>query len=128
EDSQGGYKSMNPKRIYSDYLEDIIESILKIEEFTKDMDYIQFKDDSKTSYAVIRAFEIIGEAAKKIPNEIKSKYANLPWKEIAGMRDKLIHAYFGVNLEVVWKTVIQDIPNLKPLVLKAINEEKISKN
>ena len=119
---------MNPKRIYSDYLEDIIESILKIEEFTKDMDYIQFKDDSKTSYAVIRAFEIIGEAAKKIPNEIKSKYANLPWKEIAGMRDKLIHAYFGVNLEVVWKTVIQDIPHLKPLVLEVINEEKKDKN
>ena len=117
---------MNPKRVYIDYLNDILDSILKIEQFTKDMEFNHFKDDVKTSYAVIRAFEIIGEAAKEIPMEIRDKYSDLPWKEMASMRDKLIHAYFGVNLEVVWKTVHEDIPSLKPLVKKAIEEEKNS--
>lgn len=115
---------MKPKRVFIDYLDDILDSILKIEQFTEEMDFIQFEDDAKTSYAVIRAFEIIGEATKEISNEVKDKYTDLPWKEMAGMRDKLIHAYFGVNLEVVWKTIQQDIPLLKTLIQKVINEEK----
>ena len=115
---------MKPKRVFIDYLDDILDSILKIEQFTEEMDFIQFEDDAKTSYAVIRAFEIIGEATKEISNEVKDKYTDLPWKEMAGMRDKLIHAYFGVNLEVVWKTIQQDIPLLQTLIQKVINEEK----
>ncbi|MBY8999470.1 MAG: DUF86 domain-containing protein [Candidatus Heimdallarchaeota archaeon] len=118
---------MNPKRVYNDYLNDILDSILKIEQFTENMKFNQFKEDVKTSYAVVRAFEIIGEAAKEIPAEIKDKYSNIPWKEMASMRDKLIHAYFGVNLEVVWKTIQEEIPLLKPSVQKAIEEEKNSK-
>ena len=115
---------MNPKRVYIDFLNDILESIEKIEKFTEDMDIHHFKKDDKTSYAVLRAFEIIGEASKEIPPEIKEKYTELPWKEMAGMRDKLIHAYFGVNLEVVWKTIQEEIPVLKPLIQKVIKNEK----
>ncbi|MHA1219115.1 MAG: HepT-like ribonuclease domain-containing protein [Candidatus Heimdallarchaeaceae archaeon] len=115
---------MKPERVFIDYLDDILDSILKIEQFTEEMDFSQFADDAKTSYAVVRAFEIIGEATKGISNEVKDKYTDLPWKEMAGMRDKLTHAYFGVNLEVVWKTIQQDIPLLKTLIQKVINEEK----
>jgi uncharacterized protein with HEPN domain len=115
---------MKPKRVFIDYLDDMLDSILKIEQFTEKMDFIHFTNDAKTSFAVIRAFEIIGEAAKEISNEVKEKYTNLPWKEMTGMRDKLIHAYFGVSLEVVWKTIQQDIPLLKKLVQEVITEEK----
>ena len=117
---------MNPKRVYLDFLIDIFDSIEKIEQFIDNMEFDQFKRDDKTSYAVIRAFEIIGEAAKEIPEEIKEKYTDLPWKEMTGMRDKLIHVYFGVNLEVVWKTIQEDIPSLKQLIKKVIQEEKKS--
>ena len=65
-------------------------------------------------YAVTRALEIIGEATKNIPSPIKARYSQIPWKDIAGMRDKVIHAYFGVDLKRVWSTVNIDIPNLKP--------------
>ncbi len=111
---------MNPKRQYFDFFNDILESIKKIEQFTTGMNYSQFETDDKTSFAVIRALEIIGEAAKAIPKKIKEKHHELPWKEMAGLRDKLIHVYFGVNLEVVWETIEEDIPKLKPIITQII--------
>lgn len=114
---------MKPRRVYIDFLNDILESTEKIKQFTANTDFNHFKKDDKTSYAVIRAFEIIGEAAKEIPDEIKEKYAQLPWKEMTSMRDKLIHAYFGVDLEVVWKTIHEDIPALKQLIREVIEKE-----
>lgn len=71
---------------------------------------------------MIRALEVIGEAAKKIPTEIKKKYPQIPWKKMAGMRDKLIHEYFGVNIKVVWKTIKKDVPELKPKIEKMLKE------
>ena len=78
--------------------------------------------DEKTQYAVIRAIEIIGEASKKIPKNIKTKYTDVPWYEISGMRDKLIHDYFGVNSKIVWKTVKEDLPRLKKLIVRILEE------
>ncbi|WP_456420003.1 HepT-like ribonuclease domain-containing protein [Methanocaldococcus infernus] len=80
---------------------DILEAINRIKIYTKGMDYEKFLSDIKTQDAVIRNIEIIGEAVKLLSPQIKEKYNNIPWKNIAGMRDKLIHSYFGVNLDIV---------------------------
>lgn len=104
------------------FLNDILENIEKIEMFTTNISLADFLQDEKTSYATIRALEIIGEAVKQIPISIREQYAELPWREIARMRDKLIHHYFGVDLDVVWATVNNDIKPLKSSIIKIISE------
>ena len=108
------------KRDYRDYLTDILESIEKIEEFTKGFTPARFAADEKTQLAVIKSLEIIGEAVKKIPTTLKKKHPDIPWRQISGMRDKLVHEYFGINIKVVWKTIVEDIPPLKPLMGKML--------
>lgn len=85
-----------------DYLNDILEMIGDILSFTKDMSSEDLHSDKTTLYAVIRCLEVIGEAVKRIPQSIKENYVEIPWQEIAGMRDKLIHEYFGVDIEMIW--------------------------
>ncbi len=113
------------KRDYRDYFQDIIDSINDIEAFTKGMSFEAFVDDRKTTNAVIRSIEVVGEATKNIPKSIRDKHPSIPWKKMAGMRDKLIHEYFGVDLEILWKTAKEDIPSLNSLiqeVLKGLGE------
>ncbi|MCP5053704.1 MAG: DUF86 domain-containing protein [bacterium] len=104
------------KRNISLYTKDILDSINKIEEFVNGMDFDEFLNDDKTSSAVIRKLEIIGEAVKQLPDQIKKNNTEIPWKEMAGMRDKLIHWYFGVDYEVVWNVVTEELPQLKGLL------------
>ncbi len=111
------------KREIGDYIQDIIEAMRNAIEFVNGMSYDDFAGNTKTIYAVLRAIEIIGEAAKNVPDEFREKYPRIPWKNISGMRDKVIHAYFGVSLERVWETVKRDIPALKPLFEKMLMEE-----
>jgi len=113
------------KKEYVDYLEDIINAINDIEHFIEGMDASAFFDDRKTINAVIRSLEIIGEASKKIPENIKKKHPEIPWKSIAGMRDKLIHEYFGVDLGMVWLVVVKEIPELKEKILRIKNELEV---
>ncbi|WP_297535189.1 DUF86 domain-containing protein [Thermococcus sp.] len=103
------------KRTHEDYLNDIVEAIILIEEFTEGMSFEEFQRDKKTQFAVIRALEVIGEASKAIPSGFKELHPEVPWREIARMRDKLIHAYFGVDLRVVWRTIEEDIPRLREI-------------
>jgi uncharacterized protein with HEPN domain len=104
------------QRDIRDYLQDILNTIDLVESFVANMTFDEFQTDPKTSFAVIRALEIIGEATKNIPSNIRDQYPQIPWKGFAGMRDKLIHAYFGVNIEVVWDTIQQDLPQLRPVI------------
>ena len=98
------------------FIEHILLCIDKIQEYTKNLTTQDFNNNELIQDAVIRNIEIIGEATKKISKDLKSQYQEIPWKEMSGMRDKLIHDYFGVDVDVVWKTVNEDIPYLKSLI------------
>jgi len=98
------------------FIEHILLCITKIEEYTKNISAQDFNNNELIQDAVIRNIEIIGEATKKISKDLKLQYRDIPWKEMSSMRDKLIHDYFGVDVDVVWKTVKEDIPYLKSLI------------
>lgn len=104
------------------FLEDILESIQFIEEFTRDLDYSDFITDRKTFDAVVRNLEVIGEAAKNISDKIKSSNEDINWKGMAGMRDKLIHGYFGVDPEIVWETIQNRLPEIEIQIQTILKE------
>lgn len=110
------------KRDYYDYVWDILNSIEEVEEFTSGMTLEDFSKDKKTINAVVRSLEVLGEAAKKIPQSIRKTHPDLPWNKMAGMRDKLIHQYFSVDLDILWKVVTEDLPPLKPNIKKILKE------
>jgi uncharacterized protein with HEPN domain len=113
---------MSTERLIVDYLDDVLESISDIRAFVTGMSYKEFIGDKKTVNAVIRSLEVIGEAVKKIPLEIREKRPDIPWKEIAGTRDKLIHEYFGIDLQILWKTIQTDLSPLDQAVLELRHE------
>lgn len=112
------------KRIWLDYLKDVIDAINDIQSFIEKVDYDTFSNDKMRQNAVVRSLEIIGEAAKNIPEEVRGKYNTIPWKRMAGMRDKLIHGYFGVDLESVWTVAVERLPELKDDLEKMFAENK----
>ena len=109
-------------RDYTLYLKDILVAIESIEDFIAGMDLDTFQIDDKTTSAVMRKLEIIGEAVKQIPDEIRQNYSQVPWKEMAGMRDKLIHFYFGVDYHLVWKTITERLPQVKQEIQRVLQK------
>jgi uncharacterized protein with HEPN domain len=108
------------KRDYKLYLSDIINCINKIDEFVGKMSYNELVTDDKTCSAIIRKLDIIGEAAKNIPKSLRDKYPDLPWKEMSGMRDKIIHDYFGINYKIVWKVIKDRLPEIKQKLMQML--------
>lgn len=100
-------------RDYKLYLDDILEAAKRIEKYTKGLTLEKLKKDTLILDGVVRNLEIIGEAAKNIPNQIRKKYPEIEWKKIAGLRDILAHEYFGIDLEVVWDIIENKVPILK---------------
>lgn len=107
---------------YKVYLDDVVTAISDIEDYTKGMTFEQFEEDTKTFHAVSRCLEIIGEAIKRLPMNIREHHPEIAWKSAAGMRDKLIQAYDDVDLDIIWDTIINVMPPFKKQVQKLLEE------
>ena len=105
----------------SDYLNDIVTAIGDVAEFISGMVFDDFAADKKTINAVIRSLEVLGEATKHVPAAVRRKHPDIPWKNMAAMRDVLIHNYMGVDLKTVWKVASERLPELKPMIEKLVN-------
>jgi uncharacterized protein with HEPN domain len=108
---------MSKKRRDKDFLGDIQEAMEAVAFYTKGMTFRKFLDDRKTQDAVVRNFEVMGEAAKNISPFFKGKYPDVPWREIAGLRDKLIHFYFGIDYKIVWSITKKALPKLRRQII-----------
>ena len=108
------------ERNISLYLQDIYSAIKKIGKYTKGLSIDQFKKSDKTVDAVIRNIEVMGEAVRNMPRQAKDKHSEIPWSKIIATRNKVIHEYFGVDSEILWKTVEEDIPKLKKQIKKLL--------
>jgi uncharacterized protein with HEPN domain len=103
---------------------DILDCIAKIQKHTRGFDFDRFERDDKTIDAVLRNLEIIGEAARHITPEIRKRYSDLPWKEMQTMRNIVVHEYHGVNLKIIWQTVMEDLPSIVPRLKEILADEE----
>lgn len=107
---------------FLDYIEDILDAMEKAEILLEGVSYERFEEDFRINYAVVRALEIIGEATKRLPMELREAYPDVPWRGMAGMRDRIIHGYDRVDLHTVWDVVKRDIPELRPRIQRVLQD------
>jgi uncharacterized protein with HEPN domain len=110
--------SPKAKRGAEEYISDMRDAIRAAREFSRDVTFEDFRNNREKQFAVIHALEIIGEAAKHVPVSARQEYPDVPWRDIAGMRDRLIHGYFAVHVERLWNTVREDLPRLERMLRK----------
>ena len=113
------------QRSYLLYLEDILNAMNKIEDYSRGIEYNDFVKNTMLNEAVIRNLEIIGEASKNIPRNLRKQYPNIPWKRMIGLRNIMIHEYFGVDLKIVWTIVTKNISETKPMIEEMIKQIRI---
>jgi len=106
------------ERSLAEFLQDILDTIADIETFTANVEFEAFRANREKVLAVVKSIEILGEAVKKIPDDIRTQYPEIPWKAIAGMRDMLVHEYWGIDANVVWATVQEGLPPLKAVIME----------
>ena len=111
------------KRDWKLYVEDVLECIKKVEKYIGDMDFTLFEKDDKTVDAVIKNLETIGEAAGHILDDIKARHKDIPWKEIVGLRNRIVHGYFNIDLKIIWGVIKQELPTLKIQLEHILKEE-----
>jgi uncharacterized protein with HEPN domain len=109
------------ERTWRLFLEDLVESIEKIDKYIDGMDYDSFAGDEKTVDAVVRNLEIVGEASKNIPDSIKAEHSEIPWHRMSGLRNVLAHEYFGIDLNIIWKIIKENLPEVMPHLNKILN-------
>lgn len=110
------------KRDWKILFEDIIGSIKKIEEYIKDISFEDFSVSTIIIDAVVRNIEIIGEASKNIPQEIQNKFTDIPWKKIKGIRNRIVHEYFAVDISIIWFIIQNELQPLKKALIRHLNE------
>lgn len=110
------------QREFRDFLQDIIEAICQLEKMTQDLSFEEFSTKIEIFLSAVKLIEIIGEAVKNIPDEVRVNYPNIPWKNIAGMRDKLVHEYWAIDEKVVWKVIQNNLPQLKRIIISIIEK------
>ena len=111
------------KRTDREFLLDMQEAIRRITDYTEQMTYQAFLKDTRTQDAVVRNLEIIGEAAKKLTKDLRERHTAVPWRSMAAIRDRLIHHYFGVNLDIVWQIVVEELPKVATQLDRILREE-----
>ena len=105
-------------------LNDIRQAIDRIEQYIKNLSFDDFSDDQKSVDAVVRNLEIIGEAANRLPDEFKEKYSEVEWHKVVGLRHRIVHEYFGIDIEIIWQILHKDLPELKQKIIQIISTEK----
>ena len=107
---------------FLDFVEDILDAMDKAEILLEGVTYEQYENDFRINFAVVRALEIIGEATKRLPMDLREQYPDIPWKGMAGMRDRIIHGYDNVDYQIVWDVVKDDIPQIRPQLQQILLE------